>query len=81
MNLYEEGKWLSRVTFLKAKNSVFNITDEIEIFSFTTPSCWFPLGTEEIGKKLHKLKQLTSVNGFELHEKEVRERTKSNKSR
>ena len=40
INLVEEGKLLLAVTRFEATNSVFNITDENNSFSFSIPGYW-----------------------------------------
>ena len=40
LNLLEEGKWLLVVTFSEATNSVFDLTDENNSFSFTIAGQW-----------------------------------------
>ena len=37
INSVEEGKWLLAVSSFEATNSVFNITNENNTFSITTP--------------------------------------------
>ena len=50
IKLVEEGKWLLAVTSFEATNSVFNITDENNSFSGSTPSYWTPEDGEERAK-------------------------------
>ena len=52
-NLCEEGKWLLAVTSSEAANSVFNIIDENNGFSITTPGHWTPKNREETLNKLN----------------------------
>ena len=40
INLIEEGKWLLGKTSFQATNSVFNITEENNSFSFRVPGRW-----------------------------------------
>ena len=40
LNIFEEGKWLLRVTYFECTNSVFNKTDVNNSFSITVPSRW-----------------------------------------
>ena len=40
INLFEEDKRLLAVTSFEASNSVFNVTDENNSFSITTPAHW-----------------------------------------
>ena len=51
----EEGKWLLAVISFEANNSVFNITDENNSFSITTPSLWSSKGGAETINKLQNL--------------------------
>ena len=72
INLVEEGKWLLGVTSLGCTNSVFNITDENDSFSISTPSHWISEDSEELINELNKLLELRSQNGIELHVEQVR---------
>ena len=47
INLVEEGKWLLKQPF-KAKNSVFDTTDENNSFPITTPGYWNSESTKKI---------------------------------
>ena len=72
INLVEEGKWLLAVTFFKATNSVFNITDENNSFSVSTPSLWnFEDSGDFFFNELNNLLELRSRNGIELHVEQV----------
>ena len=71
-NLTEEGKCLSSVTSFEAINSVFNITDENNSFSFTTPGHWTPKGGGETINKLNEILELRSQNDIELHLKKLK---------
>ena len=62
------------VTSFGATNSVFNITNENNSFSFTTPGHWFSRGGAETFHKLQKLLELRSENDIELHVKETEKR-------
>ena len=74
VDLSEEGKWLLGVTSFDATNSVFNITDENNSFSVSTPGHWsFRVDTETINK-LQNLLELRSQNNFKLHVKENKTR-------
>ena len=75
LKLVEEGKWLLAVTSFEAINSVFNITNENNSFSITTPSHWSSRGGAETIYKLQKLLELRSQNDIQLHV-EVRKRGK-----
>ena len=74
INLSEDGKWLLGVTSFQANTFVFNITDENNSFSITTPGDWNTKDSEEPNNKLNKLLELRSENDFELHVKEVERR-------
>ena len=50
INLVEEGQWLLAVTSFEAMNSVFNITDENNSFSISTPGHWNSEHSEEINE-------------------------------
>ena len=52
INLGEEGKWLLAVTSFEATNSVFNIKDENNTFSISTPGNWSSRGAAETTHKL-----------------------------
>ena len=67
INLVEEGKWLLGVTSFEASNSVFNITDENNSFSITTPGYWSTENGEGTIKKLNNLVELRSENNLDLH--------------
>ena len=59
IKLFEEGKWLLAVTSFEASNSVFNVTDENNSFSNTTPAHWSSEIVEEI---INQLKNYQSVD-------------------
>ena len=76
MNLVEEGKWLLAVTSFEAENSVFNITDKNNSYSFSIPGRrripdYLP---ERIFDKLKDLLKLRSQNDIELHDEEIKQR-------
>ena len=73
MNLSDEGKGRLAVTIFEA--TTFNITDETNTFSVTTPERWIPDGGEELINKLNGLLELRSQNDIELHVKEVGKRS------
>ena len=54
INLVEEGEWLVEVTSFQTINSVFNITDEKNSFSLSTPGRWSPKDGGELINKLSK---------------------------
>ena len=57
-NPSEEGKLLLAVLFFEATDSVFNITNENNSFSISTPGRWSPQDSEELINKLNKLLEL-----------------------
>ena len=71
MNLIEEGKGLLAVSSFEYTNSVFNVTDENNIFSIIIPGHWESKSAEKFIDELEKLLELRSL---ELHVKEVRKR-------
>ena len=74
INLVEGGKWLLTVTSFETTNSVFNITDENNSFSISTPSCSSPEGGEELDIQLNKLLEVRSENYMESQVKDVKKR-------
>ena len=67
INLFEEGKWLLAVTSFEASNSVFNVTDENNSFSITTPAHWSSEIVEKFINQLNELSERISENDNELH--------------
>ena len=55
----------------EATNSIFNLTNENNNFSISTPSHWNTEDGEEFITKLNKLLELRSEIDIELHDKEV----------
>ena len=47
-NLAEEDRWLLGVMSFEATNTVFNITDEKNTISTSTPGQWILEGSEEL---------------------------------
>ena len=74
INLVEEGQWLLAVTSFEAMNSVFNITDENNSFSISTPGHCNSEHSEELINEPNKLIELRSQNGIELHVEQDRKR-------
>ena len=63
------------VTSFKATNSVFNITEQNNRISYSTPpSDWSPKSSEEILNRLLELLELRSQVDIELHVKKVEKR-------
>ena len=52
--LVKEGKWLLGVTSFECTNSVFNITDENNSFSITTPGHWSSESAKKRTKKIDR---------------------------
>ena len=71
IKLFEEGKWLLAVTSFEASNFVFNVTDENNSFSITTPANWSSEIVEAIINQLNELSERRSENDNELHVKNV----------
>ena len=71
INLIEEGRWLLGVTSFECTNSVFNVTDENNCFSITTPGHW---QTESDEQTVDELNILLEVRSLELYVKDVRKR-------
>ena len=71
INLVKEGIWLLEVSSFECTNSVFNLTNENNSFSITTPGHWKSNSAEKTIDELNKLSELRSL---ELHVNEVRKR-------
>ena len=71
INLVEEGKWLLGVSSFECTNSVFNITNENNLFSIIIPGHY---QTEFAEKTIDDLKQLLELKSLELHVEEVGKR-------
>ena len=74
INLPEEGKWLLAVTSVEATNSVFQITDESNSFSISTPSHWNSGDGDELVGKLKEILELRYENDIKLHVGEDRKK-------
>ena len=74
INLVEEDKWLLVVAPFEAANSVFNTTNENNLFSVSMPGHWSPRWGAETIHKLHQSLKLRSEKDNELHVEEVRTR-------
>ena len=72
--LLEEGKWLLAVSSLECTYSVFNITNEKNSFSITTPGHWSSESAERIIDELNILLELRSQNDIDLHVEQVRKK-------
>ena len=62
INLPEGGNWLLAVTSFEATNSVFNITNENNGFSISTPSHWISESAEKTIDELNKLLELLETS-------------------
>ena len=71
LNLLGEGKCLLGITSLECTNSLYNITNESNSFSFLIPGHYHTEFAEKIDNDLNKLLEFKSL---ELHVKEVRNR-------
>ena len=56
------------------KNSVSFITDENNSFSITTPSHWFPEGSEETIDKVNEILELRSQRIIEIPVEQTRKK-------
>ena len=74
-NLSEEEKLLLALTAFGATISVFDITDENNSFSISSPRYWTPKVGEEMTIKLNDLLELRSQNDNDSHVKEVEKRS------
>ena len=62
INLVEEGKRLLGVTSFEAINCVFNITNENNSFSITTPGTWNSKSAQKTFDELIKVSELRFEN-------------------
>ena len=69
-----EGKWLLGVTSFESTNSVFNVTDDNNLFSITIPGHWENKSVEKTIVELNKLLELRSQNDIELCVEQVRKK-------
>ena len=76
VNLVEEGKWLLGVTSFEATNSVFNITNENNSFSNSTPGYWSTRGRVETVNELRELLSFREQIDIESHVEEGMKRGK-----
>ena len=74
VNLFEEGRLLLAKTSFECMESVFNITNENNSFSISTPGYWNSEDGEELINELNNLIELKSENDIELHIEKVRKR-------
>ena len=68
----EEGNWLLAVISFEATNSVFNITNENNSFSFVIPGHRNSKSAEKTINELNILLERRSHNDIELHVEQVR---------
>ena len=71
-NLVEEGKSLLAVSSFKCTNPVFNVTNENNSFSITTPGHWESHSAENTIDEQIKFLELRSEKDIKLHVEEVR---------
>ena len=71
IKLVEKREWLLGVTLFDCTNSVFNITDGNNSFSFNISGNWENKSAEKTIDEINKILELRSL---ELHVKEVRKR-------
>ena len=74
IQLFEGGKLLLGMTNFEPTNSVFNITNENNSFSFTISGQWNFKSAGKTIDELIKLIELSSQKASELHVKEVRKK-------
>ena len=79
INLSKEGKRLLTVTGFEARNSVFNMIDENNSFSISTPGHWNSEDGEEFDNKLNEILELRSEYDIELHVKVEKRGTRTEK--
>ena len=72
INITEEGKWLLGVSSFECRNSVFNITNENNLFSIIIPGHYQNKSDEK--KTIDELNKFLELRSLELHVKEVRKR-------
>ena len=72
--MVEEGKWLLGLTSFECTKSVFNITNENNLFSVTTPGHWETKSDEKSSDEINKLLELRSKDGIELHVEQFRKK-------
>ena len=70
-NLVEEGKWFLGVSSFECTNSVFNTTNENNLFSIIIPGHY---KTESAEKMINDLNKLLEFKFLELHVEEVKKR-------
>ena len=70
----EERKWLLAVNSSGATNSGFNITEENNSFSVSTPEFWSYRGVAKSIRKLQNLLRLRAQIDFDLHIQDFRKR-------
>ena len=75
IELVDEGKWLLAVGSFEAINSLFDIPDENNSFSISTPGHWSSEEGEEFTNKLNRKLKGRSEWDIELHVDEVRKRS------
>ena len=71
VNQIEEDKWLLAVSSFECTNSVFNVTDDNNLFSIIIPAHW---ETELAEKIIGEVNRLLEFRSLDLHVTEVRKR-------
>ena len=61
INLIEEDKWLLAISSFECTNSVFNITDDNNLFSIIIPAHWESEFADKIIDELNRLLELRSL--------------------
>ena len=74
INLSEDGKWLLAMILFEATNSVFNITDENNSSSISTPGYWNSESAQKTIDEINKLLELRSQNDSNYYVEQVRKK-------
>ena len=74
ITLVEGGKWLLAVSSFEATNSVFNMLNENNSFSITTPGHWKSNFAQKTLDELNKLIHLRYEKDNDLHVDQVRKK-------
>ena len=80
-NIFEQAKWLLSVTSIEATNSVYNITNENNKLSISTPGHWYPEEGEEPVNKIKFILERRPQNDIKLHVKEFEKSGTTNRNR
>ena len=79
INFSEGGKWMIAVISFEATNSVFDLTDENNSFSFSIRGHWNSKSAEKTIDELNKLLTLRSQNDIEFYVEQLRKKNNFNK--